>query len=121
MTLTLAAGNNDIAEYFLSRDDFLLSDLMPRPILFPLEIYDGFVARVIPRVNESIEQLGVAYARRIANDIEKILTPSVGDVKKPTKKDAEVLEQVARKISSMDWVADAQVLSEDFGFFGIGR
>ena len=107
----LCYGNNAIADYFLSRDDFLLSDLMPRQRDLQADIYKEHRAKAIARVSELVDAKGISFAKMVAADIGKILK---SEKPKPTTEDVETLGIIAKKIATKDWVADAQVSSDAF-------
>ena len=100
-----------IADYILSRNDFLLSDLIPKAYLLNDNIYKEYRERAISHVNELIERMGPLYARTIAADIGEI--PRVY-LPEPTEEDIEALKSITKKISSKDWMNDTQVTSGDF-------
>ena len=115
-----SCGNLAVANYFLSRDDFRLSDLMPRPANVSPEIYETYREKAISRVSELIpsqrhgrlrDSKGISYVRMVAADIGKILKTAIWE---PTEEDIEALKPLVGKILSTDWIADAQVSSDDF-------
>ena len=114
-TTALSRGNLAVANYFLSRDDFRLSDLMPRPANVSPEIYETYREKAISRVSELIDSEGLPYTRTIAADIGKILKTAIWE---PTEEDIEALKPLVGKILSTDWIADAQVSSDDFSICG---
>ena len=107
----LCYGNNAIADYLFSCDDFLLSDLMPRQRDLQADIYKEHRAKAIARVSELVDAKGISFAKMVAADIEKILK---SENPKPTMEDTKALGIIAKKIATKDWVADAQVSSDDF-------
>lgn len=109
--MALGCENAIVSNYLLSRDDFLLSDLMPRPRDFPTGIYKTHREKSISRVSKSVESKGLEYARMVSADIEKILKAEEPEV---TDADIEALCPLVGKITAMDWVGDAQVSSDDF-------
>ena len=117
-TLALRWENTVVADYLLSRDGFLLSDLMPCPEYILADTYKAYREKAISRVSESIYANGIPYARTIAADIEKILKT---ERPKPTQEDIEALQLFAKKIASKDWVVNAKVSSSDFDFPGTER
>ena len=133
-------GNTDICDYLLSRDDFYLSDLMPRQqILFMSDddpytdgiyikpnidetyikykgeskTYKTYREKAISRVSELIDEKGPSYARTVAADIKKILEENE-ELEPPEEEDIEALQPLIKKIASIDWVGDAQVSCDDF-------
>ena len=62
-------------------------------------------------MSELIDIKGPSYAKMVATDIEKILK---SEYPKQTKEDIDMLKVLAKKIVSKNWVADAQVSSDDF-------
>ena len=110
-TESLRCGNTAIADYLSSCDDFLLSDLMPRPRDLQADIYKEHRAKAIARVSELVDAKGISFAKMVAADIEKILK---SEDLKPTKEDIKVLQLLAKKIAAKDWASEAQVSSDDF-------
>ena len=113
LTIALVCGRNKTADYLLSREDFRLSDLIPRPEKLTPGTYKSFRKKAISHVVESIDTKGILYAKTIAADIEQILK---NENPKPTKEDVKALGIIARKISAQDWMNNAQVTSGDFSF-----
>ena len=107
----LCYGNNAIADFFLSRDDFLPGDLIPQTKMLLGDIYKAYRDKTISRVSKLIDEKGISYARTVAADIEKMLKSKY---LKPTEEDVEALQPLVRKITSLDLVADAQVSNDDF-------
>ncbi len=122
-------GNTDICDYLLSRDDFCLSDLMPRQQIVGYAAFDPHIetcveykgdcntyityrGKAISRVSELIDLKGLSYARTVAADIEKILKNE--ELEPPEEEDIEALQPLIKKIASIDWVSDAQVSCDDF-------
>lgn len=121
LTMALIAENEDVANYLLSRDDFLLSDFMPCHRKLRVGIYEPFREKAVVHVVESMGRRGIAYARSIVEDIGKIQENDESNAQtstpvylRLTKGDAKTLESITEKISSMDWVSDAQISSDDF-------
>ena len=110
-TEALSHKNFAVADYLLLRDDFVLSDLMPRPRDLQADIYKEHRAKAIARVSELVDAKGISFAKMVAADIEKILK---SEKPKPTTEDVETLGIIAKKIATKDWVADAQVSSDAF-------
>lgn len=115
-TISIRCGNPIVADYLLSRDDFLLSDLMPCPKQFPIDIYKAYREKAISRAIELVDAKGLEHARAVVADIEKILKAKRSG---PTKKDIEALNPITKKISYLDWMNDARVTSGDFTFFAM--
>ena len=111
LTTALIHRSDKTADYLLSRDDFALSDLIPRPRDLQAKIYKEYRKKAIAHVANSIELRGIAYAGTIAADVGKMLKNTNFKV---TKEDIKALEPLAKKIASMDRVADARVTSDDF-------
>ena len=124
----LNEGNTDICDYLLSRDDFYLSDLMPQLSILEIDAFEPHLemhfkyigdsntyityrGKAISRVSKLIDEKGLPYARAVAADIEKILK---NEEPKPTEEDIEALQPLIKKITSKDWVNDAQVSCDDF-------
>ena len=121
LTMALIAENEDVANYLLSRDDFLLSDFMPCHRKLRVGIYEPFREKAVAHVVESMGRRGIAYARSIVEDIGKIQENDESNAQtstpvylRLTKKDTKALEFITEKIVSIDWVSDAQISSEDF-------
>ena len=113
-TLFAAAVGNGVSllvNHLLSRDDFLLSDLMPRQKEISSDEYKASRKKVMAHISESIDKNGMSYAKSIAADIQKILK---SNNPKATKEDIKALCPLAKKIASKDWVVDAKVSSDDF-------
>ena len=110
-TEALSHENFAVADYLLSRDDFVLSGIIPCPMFLQVYIYKGYTTKAIAHVANLIELRGIAYANIVAADIGKILNSKNPE---PTKEDIETLHLLAEKIASKDWVSDAQVSSDEF-------
>ena len=111
LILALGRENFAVADYLLSLDDFLPGDLIPGSTRISEDIYKTYRAKAISHVSKLIDSTGPLYARKVNADIDKMLKSKY---LKPTKEDIEALQPLVRKIASMDWVADAQISSDDF-------
>lgn len=107
LTKALGRDNGAIADYLLARDDFSLSDLIPQPD--PPDMYKPLRKKAIVHVSKLIDSLGLPYARKIAEDIGKIMKNEY-----TTKEDVAALEPLVEKIRTKDWMNDARVTSNDF-------
>lgn len=99
MEISLEYGNENVADYLLSRDDFLPSDFIPRTGEYKMSRYKDYRKKAVSHVSQLIDSKGLAYAKTIAADIERILKST--DIK-PTKKDIEALGIITQKIMEMD-------------------
>ena len=99
----------EILKLLIERNNFQLSDLMPRAYELSADKYKTYREKAILRVSELVDEKGFEYARAVAADIAEIL-----EKKQPTKEDIKVLQPLVKKIASRDWVSDAQVSSDDF-------
>lgn len=104
--------NNKIADFYLSRDDFLLSDLIPQDRGISFDAYKEYRDKAILHVSKVIDAKGLPYAQVVAADIAKILKTEYPE--SPTREEVEALQPLVRKIASKDWVGDARVSSDDF-------
>ena len=113
-TIALQRKKRDIVEYLFSRDDFRLSELMPRKEHVESAEYKALRERAIAKISGRIDTDGILYARKVAHDIIDITTK----LQHPplTREDAKMLKKLSDKMSSMDWMNDAQVTSENFDF-----
>ena len=114
----LISGNNDIADYLLSNDNFLPSDFIPGSQMMPLDTYRAFREKAMARICKLVDAKGLEYAREVAADIEAILK---NDDPEATQGDIEAFAPVVSKIASLDWMNDAQVTSDEFLSFETSR
>lgn len=110
LMVSIFRKQSETAEHLLFRDDFLLSDLIPKLKRIPEDTYVSYREKAILHINGLMEQKGISYARVIAADIGKLLKAPFS---LPDRNEVAVLETLAKKIASRDWVADAQVMSDN--------
>ena len=109
-----------IAEHLVKRKEFSLCDLMPKPTgSHMVELYKLLRELAVQTVLENLESNDVAYARKVAGDIETLMESKLPILRRQSsdtisKNDTKALESIAKKIAPMDWVADAQVSSDAF-------